>query len=196
MRRPSPILIALALASCGAAPAPVPIPAPSSAPVAAPEGAPITAKTAFLLLTASEEGKAPEGDAWRISAVMSGAGAARGFSGAWEFDLVSVNENLLVRFRVSTPDTVEKRGEEPFNPVFKTQGPPFLLDEWKLDSSDAARLLPEGDVPDTMFLEAGDDGELRWSVTLEDASRTSIVAGRASTETPPPPDDKIRYPRR
>lgn len=196
MRRHSSILIALALASCGAGPAPVPVLPATSTPVAAPEGSPVTAKTAFLLLTASAEGKAPEGDEWRISAVDSAADAERGFSGAWEFDLVSINENLLARFRVSTPDRVTKLGEEPLNPVFNAQGPPFLLEEWKLDSSDASRLLPEGSVAKRFFLEAGDDGELRWSITLEDASRTSIVAGRASVETPPPPDEKIRFPRR
>ena len=192
--RPSLLVaLALALASCGAVG--VPLPSASEAPIL-PEGDPITAKTAVLVLTASEEGKAPEGDVWRISTVASSAGAKRGFSGVWDIELVSINENLLARFRVTTPNRIAKLGEEPLNPVFDAQGPPFLLEEWDVDSSDAARSLPEGSVTESFFLETNDGGLLQWSVTLEDASRVFVVAGQASIETPAPPDEKIRFPRR
>ncbi len=142
----------------------------------------LSAKTAVVILRA-KGGDEVKGT--RILSVSTNA-APNGIADTWTVSVGSINTNELFSFDVATTGIVGKMRSEPYNPVFDDRAPPFLEDAWSLDSTDAARTLPDPSATRSFFLESDDDGVISWVILTDEGMRTVIKAGESSLETPPP----------
>lgn len=155
------------------------VPEPSLAPT-------FTAKTAYIILRSKAEL-----DGYRIQSIEAPS-APRGFSTHWDITVVSINENWLMRYRVTAPEFINEPYEESYNAVFDNRPPPFTEEVWELDSSELIRDLNNQSPIKNLYLEANDMGIINWEITLSDGSRQTIMAGETPLDTPPPSFEKNR----